>query len=236
VNAPGEHKSWRADLVAYLLGSLEDDERAAVEQHLEGCEACREELRWLQPAVDLLPESVAQVEPPPQLRERLLAEVSADPDAAPARHAPERKPAGRGLWRGFLLRPATGFAVLALAAAAVIGYTLNDGGSGPQTTTVRAQGAGSLRATLERSGDSGTLKLTGLAQAPSARVYQAWVQEPGGRIDAVGSLFDARHNGTANVSLERHLDRAKVVMVTAEPRRGSSQPTSPPLISVPTTH
>ncbi len=80
-----DHRSWRADIAAYLLGGLEPDETAALETHLEGCERCREELRWLQPAVDLLPESVEQLEPPPQLRERLMAEVGAAGDAAPRR-------------------------------------------------------------------------------------------------------------------------------------------------------
>jgi anti-sigma-K factor RskA len=238
VNGPSEHSSWRGDLAAYLLGSLEDDERLAVERHLEGCESCRQELRWLQPAIDLLPESVAQVEPPPELRERLLAEVGAAPGVEPAREVKERRRAsgGRGFLRGFLLRPATGLAALALVAAAVVGYTLNNGSSSsPPTTVTRAQGPGRLRAALDRSGDSGTLRMTGLRQAPSQHVYQAWVQEPSGKVNPI-SLFDARHNGTASVSLEHRLGRAAAVMVTVEPRGGSHQPTSAALITVPTEH
>jgi anti-sigma factor RsiW len=226
----------RADLAAYLIGSLDDGERAAVEQHLDGCEACRRELRWLQPAIDLLPESVAQVEAPPQLRERLLAEVGADPGVAPA--APDRRRAAErrgGFLRGFLLRPATGLAALALVAAAVAGYAIAGGGSGSATTTIPGQGPGSLRAALERSGDSGTLKLTGLRQAPSSHVYEAWVQRQQGQVAPV-SLFDARHNGTASVSLDHKLDGVQAVMVTVEPRGGSHQPTAPPLISVAAQH
>jgi anti-sigma-K factor RskA len=237
VTGPGEHKGWRADLAAYLLGSLDDDERVAVEQHLEDCDSCREELRWLQPAIDLLPEAVAQVEPPPQLRERLLAEVGSEaaPEPAAQDKKGRRESERRGFLRGFMLRPATGLAALALVAAAIAGYALNDGtgSSGPGTTTIRNQGPGELQAALDRSGDSGTLQLTGLRQAPSAHVYQAWVQERGGKVDPV-SLFDARHNGTASVSLDHKLGGVDAVMVTVEPRGGSHQPTAPAVISVPT--
>jgi anti-sigma-K factor RskA len=225
---------WRAELAAYALGSLEGDERRSVEAHVSGCEACREELSWLQPAVDLLPESVAQLDPPPQLRERLLAEVRSDAaqSGASAPAQGRRRPARQGFLRGFLLRPATGLAAVALIAAGVGGYALSENGSetGGRTTTVSAQGPGSLRATLERSGDSGVLKLTGLRQATPTHVYEAWVQRDT-QIRPT-SLFDARHNGTANVSLEDKLGGAKAVMVTLEPRGGSRQPTSPPVINV----
>ena len=231
MSGPVDHQEWRADLAAYLLGSLDEDESAALEEHLESCESCREELRWLQPAVDLLPDSVERIDPPPRLRERLLAEVASDPDVAPqqanrGRRASDRK----GFLRGFLLRPATGLAAIALVAAAVAGYALHDSGSSPATTTTRAQGPGQLRAALARSGNSGTLELTGLQQAPPSHVYQAWVQRSGGQV----SLFDSSHDGTASVSLDDKLRAVKAVMVTMEPRGGSRHPTSPAVISVST--
>ena len=45
----------RDDLAAYALGALDEREAGAIEDHLDGCERCRERLRWLAPAVDLLP-------------------------------------------------------------------------------------------------------------------------------------------------------------------------------------
>ncbi len=42
------------------------------------CDACRIELRWLEPAVDLLPRSIEQLEPPDALRGRLMATVRAE--------------------------------------------------------------------------------------------------------------------------------------------------------------
>jgi anti-sigma-K factor RskA len=234
MNGSSDHRRWRAELAAYALGSLEEDERRATEQHLEECRTCREELRWLQPAIDLLPESVEQLDPPPQLRERLLAEVRTEA-AHPAAAEPAReRPARAGFLRGFLLRPATGLAVVALIGAGIAGYALNEGGSdaGGGTTTISSQGPGSLRAKLERSGDSGTLRMTGLEQATPTHVYEAWVRQ-GTKIKP-SSLFDARQNGTASVALQNQLDGADAVMVTLEPRGGSRQPTSAPVINVPT--
>ena len=42
-------------------GALEPGEAAELERHVEGCERCREEIRWLTPAVNALPESVERL-------------------------------------------------------------------------------------------------------------------------------------------------------------------------------
>jgi anti-sigma-K factor RskA len=231
-----DHRSWRADLAAYSLGALDDEENAAMEGHLADCGRCRDELLWLQPAVDLLPEAVIQLEPPPQLRARLLAEVRSDAAEleAPAtwdarRTAPPRR-RGAG-WRGFLLRPAIALTAVALLGAVIGGYALRGGGEGSGTTTTRTVAqSGTVHATLERSGDSGTLQLTGLRQAPAGRVYQAWVQK-GGKIEP-SSLFDVRRDGSASTAVPHQLDGAEMVMVSLEPQGGSRQPTSAPLVTV----
>ena len=56
-----DHGSWSEDLPAYLLGALEPGRAAELERHLEGCERCRAEARWLTPAVATLPESVPRL-------------------------------------------------------------------------------------------------------------------------------------------------------------------------------
>ena len=48
------------------------------ERHAEGCERCREQIRWLRPAVAAIAEAAPRREPPPELRRRLLEEVEAD--------------------------------------------------------------------------------------------------------------------------------------------------------------
>ena len=87
-----------------------------------------------------------------------------------------------------------------------------------------------MKGGAERSGDSGTLQLTGLKQVRMGHVYQAWVQR-GGRI-LPSSLFEARGDGTASTAIPHQLDGARTVMVTVEPRGGSKRPSSSPIVSI----
>ena len=219
------HQRWREEVAAYALGALEAEECAELERHLAGCEQCRRELRWLAPAVSSLGESVQRLEPPASLRSALMETVREE--------AARPKPAaGRERRRGFgglLLRPAIGLAAVALiVAVGLIAY--DAGGGGTSTVTTRSAPGDEVQATLERSGDSGMLELTGLRQLRSSQVYQAWVQRDG-RMEP-SSLFAPRRNGTASAAIPKHLDGAQRVLVTVEPRGGSMAPTSAPLVGV----
>jgi anti-sigma-K factor RskA len=230
-----EHRRWRADLAAYLLGSLEPEETAALELHLEDCRRCRDELEWLRPAIAMIPESVPQLEPPEGLRARLLAEVQSDaaalsPAAPAAAPAPRTVPLGERL-RGFFLRPVVAVTAVALIAAVIGGYAL--GGNGGSDTTTISSESGSIHASLERKGDSGTLMLTGLRRLPKSEIYEAWVQRGRGREVSSAGLFEPQRNGTAQASMSHKLDGATAVMVTVEPHRGSSRPSSTPVVTVP---
>lgn len=220
-----DHGRWQDDLAAYTLGALDPAESEEMERHLESCAECRERLLWLRPAAELLPESVEGRDPPPQLRERLMAEVRADSERR------REAAGGRRRSRAWLSRPAIGIATVAVLAAGVAGYEVGTGGGGGTTTINGAQTKSGALANLERKGDSGTLQVSGLSQLPASEVYQAWVQR-GGRMEP-SSLFAARMDGTATAAIPRHLDGAQAVAVTVEPRGGSRSPTSPPLVSVP---
>lgn len=69
---------------AYSLHALPEDERLAFEQHLEGCQACREEVAGLQAAAAQLGRAAA-VTPPAGLREEILRRVALTPQDEPAR-------------------------------------------------------------------------------------------------------------------------------------------------------
>jgi len=226
--SPREHEAWRDDLAAHLLGGLDPEESARLERHLAECEDCREWLAWLRPAVEVLPESVPQLEPPPKLRSRLMDDVresAGQPGGARARG---------GMVHRWLTRPAVALGAVALIAAGVAGYELGTGGGGTATTTLTGpQAKSGAMASLERSGDSGTLEVSGLAQLPRSQVYQAWVQR-GGHMEP-SSLFAARSSGRGTAAIPHGLDGAQAVAVTVEPHGGSRQPTSQPLVSVPLT-
>jgi anti-sigma-K factor RskA len=220
-----DHERWSEDLAAYALGALEPDATTAVERHLEQCERCRAELRWLGPAVGALPESVEHVEPPPGLRTRLMAEVEADAPPASA-------PAPRRSWfRRPLLRPAIGFAAVLLVAAVALGYALGgDSGEGGGESTIVAGQAPGVTATMVDEGDGGTLRLANVHQLPDGKVLEAWVLRDG-EVEAVRALFAPDHEGRASTQLPP-MDGVEEVMVTAEPKGGSETPTGEPLIAI----
>ncbi|HEX7293089.1 MAG TPA: anti-sigma factor [Solirubrobacterales bacterium] len=228
-----DHQRQREALSAYLLGALNPGEAAELEQHLAGCEECRTELAWLEPAAQVLPESVERIEPPSGLRARVMAEVRADAGDASARSrsAPsgtERRHA-RG-WRSFFLRPATAAAAAVLIAAAALAYAVGGEDSGDSATTVTAGKAPGVTARMVSEGDSGTLHLANLIRLPSNQALQAWV-ERGKRVERAGPLFEPRADGTAVTAID-DMGGVRTVMVTAEPRGGSALPTSAPLVSV----
>jgi anti-sigma-K factor RskA len=217
-----DHSRWSEDLAAYVLGALDPREAAELERHLEGCERCQEELRWLGPAVQALPEAVERQEPPPRLRERLMAEVraGAEPTLAPAESAR----------RSWFLKPAMGFAVLALLVAGVVGYEVGREGSGDGGASTIVRQAGDITVKMVRDGDGSKLEFAGLHQLPPGKVLEAWVARDG-EVEAVPALFVPDRHGHAETTIA-DMSGVEEVMVTVEPRGGSEEPTSDPIVAM----
>ncbi len=230
----GGHERWHEDVAAYLLGALEPAEAAELERHLEGCERCRSEVRWLTPAVESLPESVARHEPPPRLRERLMAEVRADAHGARAAAAGagrRRLPAwlrGQGAHRW---RPLAGMAAIALVLVALAGYEIgSDGAGGQPHSTISAGHAPGVTAKVERSGEEGELRLANVEALPEGHVLEAWVQREG-EVEPIEALFAPDREGNASTTIA-DMEGVEIVMVTSEPSGGSREPTSAPIVTV----
>jgi anti-sigma factor RsiW len=84
-------REWRESLGAFALGQLPEEERAALEAHLEGCPECRAELSSLAGVVRLLP--MAEPEhfdtaptPPPSLVDQVVATIRAERRKSRRRH------------------------------------------------------------------------------------------------------------------------------------------------------
>jgi anti-sigma-K factor RskA len=229
------HEELRDDLAAYALGALSPAEAAEFERHLAECEACRVRLRWLQPAVDVLPASVEQRTPPGELRDRLMATVRAEAEpvagletrVAPAAPRSRR----RGGWGGLFLRPATAFVTALLIVAGVAaGYALR-GGEDDQTTTVAARALlPGVEAELVRQGDSGALHVRRMPAIDRDEVYEVWVQRGDGVQAASTFVLDREGRAVAAVP---GLEGADAVLVTREPYGGSEQPTTDLLLEAP---
>jgi anti-sigma-K factor RskA len=210
------HEPWSDDLAAYAVDALGSDERREVEAHLADCERCRTELRWLEPAVDVLAESVTQLTPPPRLRERLLDATAADAAAGEGR---SERTGLRRLWPSWATRPVAALAATALLAAGIAGYALR-GGDEPSSPPAPQMA-------LDRHGDSGTLRVSNLPE-PEEGVYQVWIQH-GDEVSA-SSAFVTDAAGDAQTRIPSDLRRADAVMVTHELERGRQTPSGEPLM------
>jgi anti-sigma-K factor RskA len=236
-----DHDRWSEDLATYMLGALSAEEAEALERHAEGCDRCRSEIRWLTPAVQALPEAVERVEPPRELRDRVMAEVLADAggrvrtdgagEPGVLRRASDWL---RELGAGPMgLRPVVGLAAAVLVVAAVAGFAIGGGigGSEGDTSTVVVGHAPGVTAKLTRNDDRGTLQLANVRPVPSHRVLEAWVRRDG-QVEPVRALFVPDRKGRALTTIN-DMSGVDLVMVTTEPRGGSRAPTSAPVVSVP---
>ena len=103
------HSDVKGDAGAYVLGSLDPDERATFEAHLAGCEDCAAEVRALRRVTAALAHTVPQQTPRPELRQAALASL------AGASAMPSASRRVESLTRGWLPLAAT--LVLALGVA-----------------------------------------------------------------------------------------------------------------------
>jgi anti-sigma-K factor RskA len=215
-----DHARHRDDIGAYLLGALNDLERQAFERHLRACSECQEELERLRPAADALPGSVVQLDPPPGLKKRLMAEV--ERDSAPARPA----------WRPRLRVPRLAFVAAALLLGLAIGFGIAQlGGDETRTVSVTvARAMPNAGGTLDIEDGRATLHLHDMPDLGSKRVYQVWLQHGERLVPA--RTFEVGQSGTGRVEIAG-VDDADSVYVTREARGGATVPSEDPIVSAP---
>ena len=215
---------------AYALGALSADEARALEVHLAECDL-HQELAGLRATARLLQRTAPEREPPPALRERILA--AATTDAVPPQQLPVREPRQpRALSRGGA--PWAMAAALAVIAVGLLAWNLallrgGDEG-GPSIVRTSSEGPVSTLRYVE-DGELAVLTVQGLEPAPDGHVYQVWVIRDGTpRPDA---LFDAPRSGEARAAVAASLRQGDVVAVTVEPDGGSTAPSGTPFLLIP---
>lgn len=221
------------DVGAYVLDALDDDDFIAFDLHLPACGHCRAEVAWLQVVADVLPVAAPQLLAPPALKGRLMAVVASEAQLLAAagpqadRLAAPRRRSARGWLSTLSLRPALAVAAsCALVAVGLAGGVLVSGGdSVPETRTLAAWAEGPAQAELVVTGNQAKLRLAGLQNPPSGKVYQVWFQTEDGTLPT-STLFTVRSDGRANVAIEEPIDGVKKVLVTAEKAGGAEAPTS----------
>ena len=120
-----EHQDYQELLALHALNALDASDARTLEQHLDGCDACRREMVELCDAAALLAHASTPAEPRPEVRSQLLATVSAErqqgrPAAAKSAPVVPLKPlAERNLWT-IGLRLAAAFAFVALLVGVIV--------------------------------------------------------------------------------------------------------------------
>jgi anti-sigma-K factor RskA len=212
----------RDDIAAYLLGALDDREAAELERHVEDCPICREELERLRPAIDVLPEAVPMVDPPPAVKAAVMSVVEREAGLA-------RRPVRRRFW---LFRPMYAAAVAAVLAIGILAGFLVSSSDEASVVTARVDrervpsGSASLRVEDGR----GELRVRGFPRTGRATTYQLWLNRDG-RVTSAG-LFAVGPSGEADAAVTPRLTDRDQVLVTREPRGGSPEPTEQPLLNV----
>lgn len=187
---------------AYAVDALDDIERAQFERHLADCPACRFEVESLREAGALLAETVAE-EPPAGLRDKVLADIATVRPLPPVVTAVSRRTARR--WFPGLVAAAA--VVTALGAGTAIVQPWDDGSSQVQATAVdRIKAAADMEtfsqdfpdgssATIYRSAslNEAAVVTKGMADAPSGKVYELWLQHDD-RMVAAGLMPDGPDN------------------------------------------
>ena len=201
---------------AYALDALDADERRAFEDHLAGCERCREEVAAYSVAAEALAYAAGPADPPPMLRDRILVAARAErPNVVPLRPR----------W----LYPVA--AVAAVAACAVIGLGIwnvslhNQLSNAQALQSIPVSGApGKL---VVGSNGEAALVLYRLDAAPAGKTYEAWVIR-GKRAPVPAGLF--RGGGSTFFPIAGKVRKGSVVAVTVEPAGGSGAPTTKPFV------
>jgi len=205
-----EQDPFRESSGAYVLDALDAAERRAFEAHLHECDGCTAEVRALRAVSGALPYAVPQVDPPSQLRERVLAAAAearkpssvvpfASHRSEPSRAQPVK--ARSVVWAGWLAA-AAGIAVavaLGMYAAQLrtrlddtlvrLAEAVNSLQQAEQRLQAATSETTSVRASLAllTAPDLSDLRLAGQAPAPNARA-RAFLSRSRGLLFAASNL------------------------------------------------
>ncbi|HKB50358.1 MAG TPA: zf-HC2 domain-containing protein [Solirubrobacterales bacterium] len=194
-------REWRESLGAHALGRLPEEERAALEAHLEGCPECRAEMEALAGVAQLLP--LADPEhfgtapaPPPSLADRVAATIRAE------RRSQRRQRLRLGL--------AFSGITAAVAAAALAIFVLPGGAGGNPEQHIAFQSLPPglhIGATLEPHAYGTEIHMY-VKGAPSGTLCRVFVRGPDGTRQPAGS-FRYRWGNDSDAVLSAALDLSR---------------------------
>ncbi|WP_028549475.1 anti-sigma factor [Paenibacillus sp. UNC451MF] len=238
-------------LFSFFLGELPIEEKRAFVSHLPGCPACRKELKQLNQVWDTLPYSMAEMEPPSQLKSEVLGTIFQENPVRDASSAPEPMPAlvpriipgntSRRSNRRFWPYAAAAVMIVLLG---FVGWTevteRLDRASGQSDLHIPAQlveqyslksfdptiPAAVGQAWLMKKGDSMELMLqmSGLPSLQGNQAYQVWLVKNGSRHNSGTFRVDANGNGVLTYVIDKDNLAFDTIGITLEPDSEGTQP------------
>jgi anti-sigma factor RsiW len=226
---------------AYALDALTPEEAAAFEAHLEGCAACRDEVREFREVVAAMGEQ-SWAAAPRGLRDSVLTVASQTPQQRPPARMPDSDELATRRRRTPALLLAAAVAVIAAAVGGVVvlGGPKDDvqqvaldaparevfNASDASQVAVTTSNGGTLHVAVSPSRAEMAVDVRDLPQLDDEHVYQLWTVRDGlmrSRAilggDTAGAAMGIPESGTE-------------VAITVEPGRGSAQPTTDPIATV----
>jgi len=210
-----------AQVGPYALDALDEGDEQGFEEHLALCERCREELAGLREAAASLAYGAPRAVPPPELKQRILAQARAERrNVVPLRR--------RRNWTA----PLAAAAAVAACAAIVLGIWAGSLSNSQDPIESVLSKPGARLVSMGKAGgvavapDGSAVLALAVPRAPSGKTYEAWVIRAGEAKP--GGLFPGRA-GTSIVRIDRPVRSGEVVAVTLERAGGVSKPTTKPL-------
>jgi len=208
---------------AHALDAVSDVDRAEFERHLGQCAPCRQEVAELRATGARLAVAVA-VDPPPDLKPRVLADV------ARTRQLPPKVPPVRRLGRAktWQLRAALFGAAAAAVVAVILGVATTPAPvdpvlGAPDASAIQGVGRGHATLVVSRSRNQAVLLASDLPVLDADHVYQVWLIGTGGARSA-GLMAPEASQRMLLAELPADIDR---IGITVEPAGGSPGPTTP---------
>ena len=233
-------------LGAYALEALPEDEARRIEEHLRTCAEHRAAAAELRGTSALLPLTVEEGNPSPDLRTRIVEAVKAQParpvppaepvaiagEAQRTTVVPMRRISRLPSWAGRSSRFAVAAALaLALGVGGLIGYQLGHSGTGQvaysfQGDATAAPGA-EARLVYFKDRKQAVVAASGLPRLATGQVYEMWLIKDGVAVDkGIGTSA----TGDLAAQLSGDLSQFQQFAITIEPKEEPVPTTKPILV------
>lgn len=228
-------------LAAFSLDCLDEGEKEEVTRHLAQCAQCRAELRSYQEVAALLPLGGVLVDPPPDLKARMMARVQSQSRTKPK---VDYSPTWIDRILQWTRRSAPLWGTVSLVLVILLGVSnlllwgqvqRIQSAQPSQMQFVHMTGTQAAPAAhgvivISTNGEHGTLVVDNLPPLQAGQQYQLWLIDNGKRTD--GGVFSVDQDGYGSlwVYSPRPLVSYASFGVTIEPQGGSPGPTGPKVL------